>query len=846
MKRFILLLFLTSFCQASFSQTAGLDYFLPVNFQANPSVPKPADVIGFEVGEWHVSHDRLLQYMKALAAARPDRIKLQSLGKTVENREQVVLIFTSPANHARLEQIRSEHVRLANGAVSGNVQTANMPAVLLMGYSIHGNESSGSNAALLAAYYLAAGETEEIKNQLENTVILLDPSFNPDGLTRFSTWANQHRSLNLVTDPQSREYSEVWPGGRFSHYWFDLNRDWLPASHSESRNRLKLFHEWKPNVLTDHHEMGSNSTFFFQPGVPDRVNPLTPAINQQLTAEIGKFHAQILDSIGSLYFSREAFDDFYYGKGSTYPDIQGSIGILFEQASSRGHAQETENGLLTFPFTIRNQFVTTISTIRAVNALRPQLLNYQRNYFSQIYKDGTKVNPGGYVFGNESDAEKGWILAEMLQRHTVQVYELDATINAGGNQFKPGSAYYVPMNQPQQTLLRSVFEKQHSFKDSLFYDITTWTMPLAFGLNYAPVNPSAIKTGDLFNPSVAASGAQISKAGYSYVIDWRNLKAPGIVYALLAKNIRCLVANNHFSSRVNNNIVQFGRGSVIVPVNNQPVSPDSLQKLIQKLSTDFAVHVHSINSGAAVSGSDIGSGNNQNLKLPKIAMLVGEGVSPTDAGPVWYFMDNVLKIPITHLDVNSVGRADLSKYSIIIMAAGRYNTLNKSAIKEYVQGGGNLLVMEEAISFAKDAGIGNVELRTEESDTASYINFADRTNYNRGKQIYGSIFRASIDTTHPIGYGYTRNYIDLFKQNNLFVKIPKQRNQAVSVYESNSLQSGYVPANALANIKNSAAIIIQPHGRGKLIAITENPVFRGYWYEGLRLLANSIFFGSQM
>ena len=256
---------------------------------------------------------------------------------------------------------------------------------------------------------MAAAQGVAIEELLSNTVILFDPSFNPDGLQRFSTWANQHKSKNLVTDPASREFNEVWPGGRFNHYWFDLNRDWLPGVHPESRNRISLYQKWKPNILTDHHEQGSNASFFFQPGVPSRVNPLTPAKNMELTEKLGRFHAKQLDKIGSLYFTKENYDDFYYGKGSTFPDINGAVGILFEQASSRGHAQETSNGILRFPATIKNQFVTALSTLEGALAMRTEFLSFQRDFYNQ----STNAT-GGYIFGDKNDRAKTALFIEMM------------------------------------------------------------------------------------------------------------------------------------------------------------------------------------------------------------------------------------------------------------------------------------------------------------------------------------------------------------------------------------------------------------------------------------------------
>lgn len=283
-----------------------LSYYLPTGYDYNPAIPKPKDVIFHEVGQWHVTHDRLVTYMKALAVAAPDRIKLETMGYTYEGRPQVLLIITSPENHRNLEKIRLQHLQLSDPVAAANVAIDDMPSVVWIGHSIHGNEPSGSNASLLTAYHLAAARGASIDRLLANTVILFDPSFNPDGLQRFSTWANQHKSKNLVSDPNSREFNEVWPGGRFNHYWFDLNRDWLPAVHVESQNRLRWFQAWKPNLLTDHHEQGTNATFFFQPGVPSRVNPLTPAKNQELTAALAKFHAHVLDSIGTFYLPKRA------------------------------------------------------------------------------------------------------------------------------------------------------------------------------------------------------------------------------------------------------------------------------------------------------------------------------------------------------------------------------------------------------------------------------------------------------------------------------------------------------------------------------------------------------------
>jgi Zinc carboxypeptidase len=464
-----------------FSHAQQLSYYLPTSVSYNQNIPTPKQVVGQEVGEWHITHDRLVLYMKTIDAAS-DRITSIVTGTTHEGRQQMALFITSPANHAKLEDIRKQHLQLSNTEQSGSLNTADMPLVVWIGCSIHGNEPSGANMSLLLAYYLAAAQGAAIDELLNNTVIILDPSFNPDGLNRFANWANTNKSAVQITDINNRELNEPWPGGRTNHYLFDLNRDWLPAQQPESQNRLKIFHDWRPNILTDHHEMGSNATFFFQPGVLSRVNPNTPRKNQQLTGEIAKYHAKYLDSIGSMYFTKEGYDDFYYGKGSTFPDIHGSVGILFEQASSRGHAQLTENGILTFPFTIRNQFTTALSTLEAGRNLRKDLLNYQREFYNNVKTEAAAFPVKAYVFGDAYDQSRNALFVEMMKRHRIDVYENKQSLDADGKSFAAGSSWIVPTNQSQFKLIKTIFEKTFNYEDSLFYDITSWTFPLAMGI----------------------------------------------------------------------------------------------------------------------------------------------------------------------------------------------------------------------------------------------------------------------------------------------------------------------------------------------------------------------------
>jgi hypothetical protein len=837
-----------------------LSYYLPDSVTYNPAIPKPKDIIYHEVGEWHVTHDRLVNYMKAIATAAPDRVKLELMGFTYESRPQVLLIITSPKNHQRLEQIRQQHIQLSDPARSSSVNIDNMPIVVYIGHSIHGNEPSGANASLLTAYHLAAGQGKQMEELLDNVVVLFDPSFNPDGLQRFSTWANQHKSKNLVTDPSSREFGEVWPGGRFNHYWFDLNRDWLPLVHVESRNRLKWFHDWKPNILTDHHEQGSNATFFFQPGVPSRVNPLTPDRNQELTAALGKFHAAFLDRIGSLYFTKENYDDFYYGKGSTYPDINGAIGILFEQASSRGHAQQTANGILRFSFTIRNQFVTALSTLEGARVLRKDFLTWQRDFYKNSITEANAATIKGYVFGDAHDKTKTAIFVDMLRRQQIDVYQLNNALSADGYNFEKGNAFVVPAAQTQYKVIRAIFDKTLTYKDSLFYDITAWTMPLAFGLPYAEL-PAAKYAGSLLGAkvdnaefprgAVVGAATEFSNAGgsnggqsaYAYLFEWDEFYAPRALYELQQEGIVAKVATTPFEINVGNGTRKFDYGTISISVKMQSENPQALYNLVKSVAERNGITVYAVTTGNASAGSDLGSSRMEIVARPSVAMLVGTGVNATDAGEIWYLLDQRFNIPSTHLETGSFNRTNIDKYNTLIMVGGNYGDLNKEKLKSWVQGGGTLIVTEEAVQWAAQNGLTTVGFKRNKEESDKLLPYNEREYRVGAQRMYGAIFRANVDLSHPLAYGYNYPFVDLFKSNMVFPERNKNPYSNPYTYGDKPLQSGFITKENYDMLKNSGAVMVNGAGAGKVISIADNPNFRAFWLGGTRLFLNSIFFG---
>ncbi len=813
------------------AQKADLSYYLPQDISYNEAIPTPESILGFQVGEWHVSHDKLAEYMKALANAS-DRISVENRGTTYEGRPLLLLTITSAKNHQNIETIRTEHLKLSDATNSSTAAVENMPLVVYQGYSIHGNEPSGANAGLLVAYYLAAAEGDYITELLDTTVILFDPSYNPDGLNRFASWVNTHKNQIITSDNNDREYDEAWPRGRTNHYWFDMNRDWLVGQLPESQARIKSFHQWKPNILTDHHEMGTNSSFFFQPGIPSRTHPLTPKLNQKLTKEIATYHAKAFDKIGSLYYSEESFDDFYYGKGSTFPDINGGIGILFEQASARGHSQNSDNGVLTFPFAIRNHFTAALSTLRAGKNMRTDLLNYQRNFYKNAQKEVAKDKNKAIVFGDAADKAKTFRFAEMLQRQKIKFHKYT----------KNESNYVIPMNQPNYRMIKGMFEKRTKFQDSLFYDVSAWTLPLAFDIDYSYATNTS-NVGSEVTDVTFPQGKVSAKSNYAYLFEWDEYYTPKVLYHILKAGIRAKVAMKPFTL----NGKSYDYGTIMIPVQNQKKNTNDMHSMLTTIAAATGVNIDAANTGLTV-GIDLGSSNFRALKLPKIAILVGDGINSYDAGEIWHLLDTRYDIPVTKLSTKNLSRADLTSYTAIIMPNTSGNSLKSATknLKTYVQNGGTLIGYRNSLKWLNTNKFIKLDFKKSKGETKN-VAFDQRQNFRGAQFIGGAIFEAEIDRTHPISFGYNDTKIALFRNTTIFVKpdsIGTYKNALQ--YTKNPLLSGYISKENLKKLGGTIPFKTANMGKGKVIVFTDNTNFRAFWYGTNKLLMNAIYFGKMM
>jgi hypothetical protein len=826
---------------------ATLEYYLPKEISYNKEIPAPKQIIGHEVGEWHLTHDKLVYYMQELARIS-DRAVWEEYGRSYENRPLGQLIISSPENIKNIEQIRLQHIKLCDPAVSDKSDIKNMPLFVKLGFGVHGNESSAQNASVLTAYYLIAGEGVKIDELLKNTVILIDPALNPDGMQRHSTWVNMTRSLNNNPDPNSWEFSEPWPGGRTNHYWFDLNRDYIMLQHPESVGRVSAFYKWRPNINTDHHEMGANSTFFFQPGVQSRNNPLTPTDNQYLTAEIAKFHEKYLNSIGSLYYTEESFDDFYVGKGSSYPDIHGSVGILFEQAGVKGHLKDTPGGQLSFPFAIRNHFIVSLSTLEAGLNMRTNLLESQRNFYKEAIGQADKYPVKAFIFTETADNGRLNAFITNLLRHHIKIYKSAKDISKYGVDYKAGSSYVVPLKQDEYRFVRSLFEPVLNFTDSVFYDISTWVLPMSFNIQYSPI--SVVKeleglSGEEIVYTPATQGTlSATKDAYAYIFEWNEYLSPKALYKLQSSGIIARVATEKFICDDGNLKKAFTYGAIMIPASGQKIAGEELYKLIESVAKDCNIAIYGTKTGLTPKGIDLGSNSFSVLQKPSVLMFAGDGITSSDAGEIWHMFDTRFNIPVTMVTASRFGSLDLDKYNVLIIAGSPdISAAAVENIKNWNKKGGTIIGYENGNNWISKNKLAEIEFVPAVASKVKTGVYANRSGDAQVHQIPGSIFETRLDLSHPLCYGYIRDVLPVFKSSSTAAKKDENVYNNPIVYSKSPLLSGYCTKENIERIKETPFASV--HGN-RVISIYDNTNFRAIWYGTNKIFMNAVFFGQIM
>ncbi|MEE4215643.1 MAG: M14 family zinc carboxypeptidase [Bacteroidales bacterium] len=832
--------------------TAGLisrgqtDYYFPGQNDFNPAIPTPCDFLGYDVGSHHTRYDVIVEYMKILSE-KSDRVNLEITGHSVELRPQVMLTITSPANHKNLDEIRIRHLELSTGKQSLTDEEKKVPLILQLGFNVHGNEASGGEASLLAAYYLTAAEGDEINNILDNSVIFIEPVLNPDGRDRFTTWVNMNRSIPPLADPNDREHNEAWPGGRSNHYWFDLNRDWLPLSQVESKNRMKRYHLWLPNVITDHHEMGTNSTFFFEPTKKGSENPIVTTENyEKLNRLFAGEYAEALNNSSHYYDSGRSFDNLYPGYGSSYGDLHGGLALLFEQASSRGVIQETDLGYnLTYSLGIKNQLIAALTTISTAIENHELLNDYMNRFFRDAIREAERDPVKAYVFGDSRDHNRNMYFLDLLLMHNIEVYTLSSDMSAGGIDFAAGRSWFVPTEQKQYKMVRTMFEATPELPDSMFYDATAWAMVYSYGIPFASLEKAP--GGEKLPGLPVADIRKPAFSDYGYVFDWSDYNSAMALYFIQDKGIKTRATWDEFSIETQEGIKNYSRGSVFIPVRYQDHDPEKIHSLICAASELADISIDPVNSSVTKDGPWLGNGSFRALDKPGVLMLTGDGVSSSNAGALWHFFDTKISLPVTKADLSRFSRIDLADYNTLILPSGSYTGLSDrdiSRINEWLSNGGHIISLVYAFRFLESSGLAEIKYDSRNPGAREKRIEYDRLRGETGKHSIGGIFvRTDIDTSHPLAFGYNDRNLTVYRNHSVFVDPDEAYTSNVAIYTDDPLISGFCTVENLEKMKGSVSLLSLSKGRGHISIFVDDPVFRGCWYGTNRLLMNAVFFG---
>ena len=852
MKNLLISLTATGFALFALSSNAQqverADPFFADGGSYDPNIPRPETVIGHPLGHRIARNDLLVAYMRTIANLSP-RITVEDIALTHEGRPILGLTITSPENHARIDEIKAAHVALSDPESAQEV-SEDMPVITWLNYGVHGAEVSSTDSSMAVAYHLAAAQGPEIEETLKNSVIILIAVFNPDGNSRMSAWNHMNGGYVSVSDPEHRLHNTFWPGGRTNHYWFDLNRQWLIIQHPEPRGWVAKFHEWRPNITVDYHEMGSASTYYFHPGAPERTFPYIPERSMELLDLVADRPRSWLDSEQRLYFHEEGFDNYYIGKGSTYPHMHASMGMLFEQASSVGLI-DTPHGLLSFQDNIRTQYRTSLEMIRAGLEMKDELLQYQREFSRETAELAAEDDIRAYVFSSPGDDARAYHAIDILNRHQIQVNRLAEDVVIDDMLYPAEDSYIVRTGQPQYRMVKALFEMITEFEDETFYDVSAWTLPLAFDFDFSPLSARELR-GNLLGELISAEFPAVpapTTASYAYLFDWSNYYAPRALYRLIDAGVLPKVATQPITISSNGETVSLPAGAILVPLGWQggDLSDNEIHALMGMIAEENGIEVYPVDSGRTPqTGMDLGSRNFASIPLPKVLLLVGEGVASYDAGEVWHHLDARMDIPVHMVDKRDLDGLDLHKYTHLVLVGGNHGDLEsvKDNIDDWVLNGGTLVGIRQGARWAHD----NILYQSASVSSSDHNSEIERFDYSEKNGIEaqdiigGAIFAGDLDITHPIGFGIANR--NIASQRNTLIAFDPPENPWATLIEipENALLSGFASSENQEALAGKAMAIAERRGRGSIILFADNPNFRAYFFGTNKLFTNSLFF----
>ncbi|MCX2741685.1 M14 family metallopeptidase [Pontibacter anaerobius] len=827
---------------------------------AQQQLQSPAQFLGYELGEQFTTQNRILDYVNHLAAQAPSRLKVEEYGRTYEGRPLVLVYVASDENLPRLEQIRENNLRQAN-LQQGTVQ-GEQPAIVWLSYNVHGNESVSSESVMQVLYDLVNPQNAQSKQWLQNTVVILDPVVNPDGRERYVQWYKQASNRGGNASPYAWEHWEPWPGGRPNHYYFDLNRDWAWQTQVESKQRLKVYNNWLPQVHADFHEMGAESPYYFSPAAKPFHESITPW-QRQFQNTIGEYNRQYFDKNNWLYFTRESFDLFYPSYGDTWPTYNGAIGMTYEQGGSgrAGLAYKKSDGdTLTLADRIAHHVAASEATIKATSEKADQLKQEFRKYYDNSLRDPEGEYKSFVIKSGENGAGNLNMLTDYLTQQGIQFGYAGKKGSLRGYNYSNGKTerldlapqdVVISMYQPKSVLVKVLFEPKSTLEDSLTYDITSWALPYAYGVQAYAVKGKVDMSKT--KPATAEAAAISIEKPYAYLASWKSVQDLKFATQLMQQNVKVRMAERPFEI----NGTTYDAGTLIITRTGNERLGDKFDTVVRDLAQKHGVQLGATNTGFVSSGADFGSGNVRYLKMPKVALLSGEGVSPYGFGEVWHYFEQQINYPVTVLNTSYFSQVPLQEFDVLILPTGSYakvldeKTLEK--VQDWVRGGGKLIALESAAGFL--AGKKGIDLKKKGADSEEkeakkdtgknddpYKNlrsYASREREALAEEVQGSIYRVDLDKTHPLAFGYGDSYFALIRSADTFNFLEKGWN--VGVLKKDNYAAGYVGQEAKENLKDALILGSQDLGRGQVIYLADNPLFRGFWQGGKLLFGNAVF-----
>ncbi|SHM41147.1 Zinc carboxypeptidase [Cyclobacterium lianum] len=813
----------------------------------------PAEFLGYELGERFTPHHKVVSYYQHVASNN-DNVVLQIYGKTNELRPLMVAFVSSRENIDRLETIRTDNLKRA-GLMEGSPELS-IP-VHWMSYNVHGNEAVSSEATMMTLFALVDPDNTKTKDWLTNTLVVLDPCINPDGQERYVNWYQQKMNQVLQPDLQSIEHREPWPGGRPNHYLFDLNRDWAWQTQVETRQRLALYNDWLPQVHLDFHEQGINSPYYFAPAAEPLHLQLTD-FQQEYQEIFGRNTAAYFDQNDWFYFTKERFDLLYPSYGDTYPMYNGAIGMTIEQGGS-GRAgiagYDAQGDTITLKDRIIHHHTTGISAIETTSSIAGRVLEAYEQYFTE-----SSSNPSGtyqsFVIKGSNPPDKVRALLDLLDKNGIRYGLSGKNENLNGFSYQSGSSgrqmlekddIVINAFQPKSVLTQVLFEPEPVLNDSITYDITSWALPYAYGLEAFALE-SRLDAGmpyeeDGFVPN------QPDEETLAYIAPWNATLHVKYLAALLQEGIR--VRYNEYPFEVGGS--SYPTGSLIITRGGNAYVSDFHQK-VTDLANVFNINLGKTQTGYMDSGKDFGSSHVRIIRKPSIALVGGEGVSSLNFGEIWHFLDSELKYPVVILEQGQLNGSVLQDYDVLILPSGDYKEELHPILTDWVAAGGKLIAMEDALALFADREEGLLQTYAGEeekerlesviakgSEGDKTAPFLEKERLEISNYASGAIYEVKMDSSHPLGYGSSGKFYTLKNNSRRYALIQDGIN-AGYIYGSENHRTGFIGYRIKPLMANSMIFGVEPRGSGQLVYMVDNPMFRSFWEAGKLVFANALFF----